>query len=143
MTVLSMKSTETLLAKFTATIDEHDGTAVIRIPDRELELGTVSVGDKYRISLLDPAPADSANTSPHHNDRSHRPATSPPVEEGEQLDVEIEDIGERGDGIARVGPGYVIFVPGTDLGDRVTIEVTRTRERFGFAEVVTPEPIAG
>jgi predicted RNA-binding protein with TRAM domain len=65
------------------------------------------------------------------------------VSVGDRLDVEIEDVGEQGDGIARVERGYVVFVPDASLGDRVTIEITRTQENFGFAEVVNPEPVTG
>ncbi len=53
----------------------------------------------------------------------------------------VEYVGEQGVGIARVGPGYVVFVPEAGVGDQVTIEVTTVRENFGIAEVVTPEPI--
>ncbi|MDD4306757.1 MAG: TRAM domain-containing protein, partial [Methanosarcina sp.] len=41
---------------------------------------------------------------------------SVPVEEGEVYDVTIQDIARQGDGIARI-EGFVIFVPGTKVGD--------------------------
>jgi predicted RNA-binding protein with TRAM domain len=65
-----------------------------------------------------------------------REPSGPPVEEGEVREVEIEDIGDQGDGIARVERGYVIIVPETDEGDRVTIEITNVRENVGFGKVV-------
>lgn len=140
-----MERKETLLTVFSATIDERNGTPVIQIPTRELDLGPLSTGETYRVALLDgpdssdeTADADASSTRPQNASSS-----APPVAEGEQLDVEIEGVGEKGDGIARVGPGYVIFVPDTAVGDRVTIEVTQIRENFGFAEVLTPEPITG
>lgn len=58
------------------------------------------------------------------------------VEEGNVLDVEIEDIGDQGDGLARVGPGYVVIVPDTQVGDRVTVEITEARENVAFADMV-------
>ena len=58
-----------------------------------------------------------------------------PVKEGEELNVTIEAIGEKGDGIARV-KGFVIFVPGTKKGDTVKIKVTRVLRRVGFGEVI-------
>lgn len=73
------------------------------------------------------------------NARRDRDTSGPPVEEGEVRDVEIEDIGDKGDGIARVERGYVIIVPGTDEGDRVTIEITNVRENVAFSEVVESE----
>ena len=58
-----------------------------------------------------------------------------PVEEGETYDVTIEDIAREGDGIARVS-GFVIFVPETQVGDEVTIKVTRVLRKFAFGELV-------
>ncbi|MFC6906734.1 TRAM domain-containing protein [Halalkalicoccus tibetensis] len=40
--------------------------------------------------------------------------STPPVTEGNHRTVEIETIGEQGDGIARVERGYVVIVPDTD-----------------------------
>jgi len=50
--------------------------------------------------------------------------------------VTIEDVGEQGDGIARVGRGYVIIVADAELGDHVVIEVTNVRQSVAFADVV-------
>ena len=58
-----------------------------------------------------------------------------PVEEGETYDVTIEDLAREGDGIARVS-GFVIFVPETQVGDEVTIKVTRVLRKFAFGELV-------
>ncbi len=60
---------------------------------------------------------------------------SVPVEEGEVYDVTIEDLARQGDGIARV-EGFVIFVPGTKVGDEVQIKVERVLPKFAFATVV-------
>ncbi|AKB26672.1 translation initiation factor IF-2 subunit beta [Methanosarcina sp. MTP4] len=60
---------------------------------------------------------------------------SVPIEEGEVYDVTIEDIARQGDGIARV-EGFVIFVPGTKVGDEVQIKVERVLPKFAFASVV-------
>ena len=53
--------------------------------------------------------------------------------------MDIEDIGEQGDGIARVERGFVVVVPDTEQGERITIEITDVRENVGFAEVVDRE----
>jgi 23S rRNA (uridine2552-2'-O)-methyltransferase len=55
-----------------------------------------------------------------------------PVREGDELEVEIEDVGSEGDGVAKV-EGFTLFVPGTEAGDRVTVRVEQVKERFGFA----------
>ncbi|MDD2439575.1 MAG: TRAM domain-containing protein [Methanosarcinaceae archaeon] len=60
---------------------------------------------------------------------------SVPVEEGEVYDVTIQDIARQGDGIARI-EGFVIFVPGTSVGDEVQIKVERVLPKFAFASLV-------
>jgi len=60
--------------------------------------------------------------------------SSPPVEEGETYDVEIEDIGKEGDGVAKID-NFVIFIPETDVGDKVTIEITKVLHTMAFGEV--------
>jgi len=58
-----------------------------------------------------------------------------PVRVGEEVDVKIEAVGEKGDGIARV-KGFVLFVPSVKEGDEVKIKITRVLSKVGFAEVV-------
>ncbi len=58
-----------------------------------------------------------------------------PVSEGEEHDVKIEAVGEKGDGIARI-QGFVVFVPGVKEGDEVKIRVTKVLQKVGFGEVV-------
>ena len=58
-----------------------------------------------------------------------------PVKEGDILDVTIEAVGDKGDGIAKK-EGFVIFVPGTRTGDHVKIKVTKVFPKVSIAEVV-------
>lgn len=58
-----------------------------------------------------------------------------PVKVGDELDVKIEAVGEKGDGIAKKN-GFVLFVPGTKEGQEVRIRVTKVLRKVGFAEVV-------
>ncbi len=67
----------------------------------------------------------------NYNDRGN----SAPINEGEEYDVKIEDLGRDGDGIARI-EGFVVFVSGAKVGDEVKIRITSARRNFGFAEVV-------
>ncbi|WP_343213810.1 TRAM domain-containing protein [Halobaculum lipolyticum] len=60
----------------------------------------------------------------------------PPVDRGDEVTVDIEGIGDQGDGIARVDRGYVIIVPDTEKGERVSIRVTSVKQNVAFAEVV-------
>ena len=57
-----------------------------------------------------------------------------PVSEGELTEVEIEDLGSKGDGIARK-EGFVIFVPGGEVGETYEVEVTSVGRKFAFAEI--------
>jgi predicted RNA-binding protein with TRAM domain len=59
------------------------------------------------------------------------------VKVGEELDVRIEAVGEKGDGIARKR-GFVLFVPSTKEGDEVRIRVTKVLRKVGFAESIGP-----
>src|SRR5881296_3184790 len=59
-----------------------------------------------------------------------------PVEEGQEIDVTIDSVGRRGDGIARFN-NFVIFVPGTNTGDKVKVRITGVRNNFATGEVVT------
>jgi predicted RNA-binding protein with TRAM domain len=40
------------------------------------------------------------------------------------------------DGIAKIDRGYVLIVPETSVGDRVTVEINQARDNVGFATVV-------
>ena len=64
------------------------------------------------------------------------PPSNAPVTIGETYEVLVEDIGNEGDGIARVGPGYIIFIPKTDIGHKVKIKINSVTNRCAFAEVV-------
>ena len=64
-----------------------------------------------------------------------------PVKEGEVYDVEINEVSDRGDGIAKI-KNFVVFVPGTSKGDKVKIKITKVRMKFAEAEVVSGEEAA-
>ncbi|MFH1053381.1 MAG: TRAM domain-containing protein [Candidatus Woesearchaeota archaeon] len=70
------------------------------------------------------------------NDSGFRPRRiTAPVRVGDEMDVKIEAVGEKGDGVAKKD-GFVLFVPNTQEGDEVRVKVTRVLRRVGFAEVV-------
>ena len=57
-----------------------------------------------------------------------------PVKVGEEIDVTIEAVGAKGDGIAKKN-GFVLFVPGVKEGQNVRIRITKVLRKVGFAEV--------
>jgi predicted RNA-binding protein with TRAM domain len=61
--------------------------------------------------------------------------STPPVKVGDELDVTIEAVGEKGDGLAKKN-GFVLFVPGVKEGQQVRIRVTKVLRKVGFAEVI-------
>lgn len=58
-----------------------------------------------------------------------------PVEEGEEINLKIEYLGEKGDGIGKI-EGYVIFVPETLVGREYRVRINACRKKFAFGEVV-------
>jgi predicted RNA-binding protein with TRAM domain len=47
-------------------------------------------------------------------------------------------VGRRGDGIARIN-NFVVFVPGTNAGDKVKVRITAVGSSFATGEVVKGE----
>jgi predicted RNA-binding protein with TRAM domain len=58
-----------------------------------------------------------------------------PVNVGDVVDLKIEAVGEKGDGIAKI-KGFVIFIPGVKEGDEVKVKITKVLQKVGFGEVV-------
>lgn len=61
--------------------------------------------------------------------------STPPVKVGDELDVTIEAVGEKGDGLTKKN-GFVLFIPGVKEGQQVRIRVTKVLRKVGFAEVI-------
>jgi predicted RNA-binding protein with TRAM domain len=59
-----------------------------------------------------------------------------PVREGQEMEVVIDDIGSRGDGITRV-QGFLIFVPKARIGERLRVKIIRVGRKFAIAEKTT------
>lgn len=129
-----MNVSDHLLSVFSAQVEQQDGSYVIEIPERELRLGKIDAGGTYRIAVVMTPPG--STEIPASGAKQERGPTGPPVEEGETREVEIEDTGEQGDGIARVERGYVVIVPETEPGERVRITISNVRENVAFAEVI-------
>jgi len=62
-------------------------------------------------------------------------APTVPVAVGAEYDAKIEDIACLGDGIAKV-EGFVVFVPGTQVGDQVRFQVDRVMSRCAIGHKV-------
>jgi predicted RNA-binding protein with TRAM domain len=58
-----------------------------------------------------------------------------PVKLNEEVDVDITEESQKGDGMTRI-KGYVIFVPNTKTGDKVKIKITQIRPNHAIGEVL-------
>ncbi|MFA6908172.1 MAG: TRAM domain-containing protein [Candidatus Micrarchaeia archaeon] len=58
-----------------------------------------------------------------------------PVKVGDELDVTIEAVAAKGDGIAKK-EGFVIFVPGVAVGETCKIRITAVKASSAVAEKV-------
>jgi predicted RNA-binding protein with TRAM domain len=126
-----------LICLFSAEVREDGDRYVVEVPRREVEAGSVTPGDTHRVALIDRSTeSDSGSKSGGGGSGRSSSEPQPPVDEGEIRYVEIEDLGKQGDGIARVERGYVIIVPGAEVGERVKIEVTEVKSNFAVGEII-------
>lgn len=58
-----------------------------------------------------------------------------PVKENQEIEIVIDDIGSKGDGIAKI-QGFLIFVPRSKIGERVRVKILSVGEKFAVAERV-------
>lgn len=61
--------------------------------------------------------------------------TSPLLQPGQRLELEITDIAFGGDGIGRI-EGFVVFVPFVLGGERVEVEIVEVKKRYATADLV-------
>jgi len=58
-----------------------------------------------------------------------------PVKEGDVIDVTVESVGAKGDGIAKKD-GFVIFIPGVQKGETIQAKIVSLKRTFGIGEKV-------
>ncbi|WP_423746473.1 TRAM domain-containing protein [Haladaptatus sp. SPP-AMP-3] len=130
---------------FSSEIEVEDESYTLTVPAREIIDSDIQPDAAYRVGILKhPSPADStepeiAPSPSTHQEQNHDRQSShsvAPVEEGDHRTVDIEGIGEKGDGIARTDNGYVLIVPDTKKHDRVPVEIINVTPNVAFAEVV-------
>lgn len=67
------------------------------------------------------------------SDFGREDSTPKPVKVGEEYDVEISEVGSKGDGIARV-KNFVVFVNGAKQGEKAHVKITSVSNRFAIGE---------
>lgn len=55
------------------------------------------------------------------------------VEEGKEMEVVIESISKKGDGVVHVGK-YILYVAGTKVGQKVKVRITRISGQVAFTQ---------
>lgn len=133
-----MDISEELTCLFTAEVEEHSQSYVLEVPKQEVDVGYVDPTEDYQVAILEttekPSQSDLSESSDTHD---HQPeADQPPVNKGETRVVEISELGDQGDGLARVERGFVVIVPETEKGQRVRIKIETVRETVAFAHVL-------
>ena len=135
-----MEISEELRSLFSATVDEQRDSYVIEVPRAEVEEGFIDTSRAHKIALLSTgseSPSETTASGRTDTDRDHDvDQQDPPVSVGEHRIVEIEGLGDQGDGLARVERGFVVVVPETEVGERVRIEIDHITETVAFADVV-------
>jgi predicted RNA-binding protein with TRAM domain len=130
-----MEITDQLRCLFSGKIEERNGSYIVEVPEQEIQRDSIQTDETYRVAMLS-VPTTNEATDADIDSHPEDTSATPPVAEGDQRTVEIEDIGDQGDGITRVERGFVVIVPDTKQGERVTIEITDVRENVAFAEVI-------
>lgn len=137
-----MEIPEQLACLYTAELTETEEGYHFSVPASEVEQGSITPGETLRVAVLatpdatdagQPAEAAEA-TSQRETPTQSQP--EPPVSEGETRVVEIEDVGDQGDGITRVERGYVVIVPETDEGETVEIRIETVQPNVAFGTVI-------
>jgi predicted RNA-binding protein with TRAM domain len=82
--------------------------------------------ERYRSSSSD----DGSNTRSFNRDSP----SSKQIEVDKEYEVDITEISRQGDGIARI-QGFLIFLKGGHIGEKVKIMVTEARSRFAIARI--------
>jgi predicted RNA-binding protein with TRAM domain len=133
-----MEISDKLLCLFSATVEQREDSYVIEVPEQELEMGALEADETYRVAALPLSESESTSDGSQagRDGQTSTEPPQPPVQEGETRVVEIEDIGDQGDGITRVERGFVIIVPDTEEGERVRIRVSDVSETVAFGEVI-------
>lgn len=132
---------DSLRTLFTGVVEERDGEYVVVVPSSEVEQGELTAEETYRVGLVGVegdggmAPEDDRDSEAGTQGRRAVKSDQPPVVEGETYQVEIESMGDQGDGVAYID-GFVVMVADAEIGERVVVKVETVLESVAFADVV-------
>lgn len=133
-----MTPSDDLLCMFTGKVKELDGSYYVEIPEQEVEYGNIDVGSAVSLSVSPPQTGTHSNNNHNTSNNSQYNNLEPPVEQGDLREVEIEDMGDQGDGIARID-GYVVIVPDTEIGDEINVRIKDVNTDYAYAVTETEQ----
>lgn len=132
---------DSLRTLFTGVVEERDGEYVVVVPSSQIEQGELTSGEAYRVGLIGGGgddgvtSKDARGTEARTQGRDSANSDQSPVVEGETYQVEIESMGDQGDGVSYVD-GFVVMVSDAEIGQRVVVKVETVLESVAFADVV-------
>jgi predicted RNA-binding protein with TRAM domain len=135
-----MEISDNLLCLFTDQVEETKDSYQITVPDQEIDHETIAAGETYRVVLMPQSQTATTDAGDTDTGDSTEQRREPPVETGDTREVEIESLGDQGDGIARIDRGYVVIIPDTNIGDHVTVRINKAQQNVAFAEVIDRNP---
>jgi predicted RNA-binding protein with TRAM domain len=138
-----MEIPEQLACLYTAELTKTEEGYTLSVPAREIEQGSIDLEETVRVAVLsksdgttETAETTGTTAATQQGDEPTPSQPEPPVSEGETRVVEIEDVGDQGDGITRVERGYVVIVPETDEGETVEIRIETVQPNVAFGTVI-------
>jgi predicted RNA-binding protein with TRAM domain len=90
------------------------------------------------------APQDSKNFENYCHNCGARLETEAPIEVGDKVEVFVDDIHEKGDGVGKMDNGFVVLVEGVIPEETVKAKITNVKDTYAEAKPVerdleTPE----
>jgi len=142
---------DSLQTVFSATVEQRGDSFHIEVPSSEVEAGALENGQTYRVTLLkqntsrqsaspgelqDQAHSEMLDpSSDHEGPTGYSTAPDPPVDEGDVVNVEIEGVGDEGDGLAKLD-GFAVFVPSGEPGDHLIVKIESVNRTVAHARAL-------
>jgi predicted RNA-binding protein with TRAM domain len=118
------------------------GDGIVRVNNKVVFVPDTEVGDEISFRIREDkgnfAIGERVDEQKEVEQETESDDPADAVQPGATFDVTVTEKDRKNpdtDGVARIG-GLVVFVPGTQPGDEVSIRITGRRPRFAFSEVI-------
>lgn len=68
-----------------------------------------------------------------HKKKDKYSKRKPPVKKGQILEIYIEDVSKKGDGVGKI-EDFAVFVPGTEEGEIVKVKIVEVKKNCAVAK---------